>query len=78
MKRNRFWVGHNNGKRTAFTFVNPTIETHGDMYKAVTGPFKTRRGAEYFANNPYYAESIDCVDEMARWTLEMKKKGVLV
>lgn len=30
----------------------PTKATHGRRYFAVTGPFRTKRGAEYLADNP--------------------------
>ena len=74
---NRFWVGHKDGKRTAFTYINPTEESHKQFYNAITGPFKTRQGAEYFANNPYYAESISSCDELAKWTKQMQQKVIL-
>jgi hypothetical protein len=31
----------------------PTSDTHGDKYDYCVGPFRTRKGAEYFVDNPY-------------------------
>lgn len=37
--------------------IMPTAESHGKVYSAVVGPFKTKGGAEYMAkygrNNPH-------------------------
>jgi hypothetical protein len=51
----------------------PTKETHGHLYTAVIGPFKSRVGASYFSrygrNNPHIrtaddAERLACADPM--------------
>ena len=47
----------------------PTKETHGHLYIAVIGPFKSRVGASYFArygrNNPHI-RSADDAERLAR------------
>lgn len=54
MVRQRFYVGHSEGGREMFaTFHPPTEESHGGRYTAATGPFRTRRGAEWAASCRY-------------------------
>lgn len=47
----------------------PTKETHGHLYKAVIGPFKSKVGADYFArygrNNPNIRTAADA-ERLAR------------
>ena len=57
---NRQYVGIrvDTGKLERFQYVGtPVRETHGDLYAAVIGPFRTVRGAKfmqrYGANNPH-------------------------
>ena len=49
--------------------VIPNKHTHGHLYKAVIGPFKSRVGAAYFArygsNNPYIRTAADA-ERLAR------------
>lgn len=57
--RSKWYVGHCTGKLKAFSAINlPTEATHGDLYKAVIGPFKTKRAAlwteQYGQNNPHF------------------------
>lgn len=54
----KWYVGRNGGSATAFKSATaPTIESHGHLYKSVTGPFRTKRGAMFDAamglNNPH-------------------------
>jgi hypothetical protein len=54
----RIYVGCNQTHRITFRSAeNPTTETHGHLYNAVIGPFRTMRGARwmatYGANNPH-------------------------
>lgn len=54
----RYWVGIKDGVREVFPCdYKPSLETHGRLYAAVIGPFKTKRGAEFMAgpgyNNPH-------------------------
>jgi hypothetical protein len=56
--KKRHYVGYANGGRWLFTSAaEPTTETHGHVYAAVIGPFRTKRGAEYMLahgeNNPH-------------------------
>ena len=62
MKNTRPYVGIrvDNGKREGFRFTvrdAPTQETHGRLYAAVIGPFRTVRAArlmaDHGANNPH-------------------------
>lgn len=44
----------------------PTNVTHGAKYRYITGPFKTRRGAEYFESLIYHTDSsIDSLEHQA-------------
>lgn len=56
--RKRHYVGCKAGTRTVFSCVGwATENTHGHMFNAVIGPFRTKRGAtfmaEHGANNPH-------------------------
>lgn len=53
-----------------FTHDNiPTLESHGHIYKAVIGPFRTKMGAEFMAtyglNNPHCLH-VDQAERLAR------------
>jgi hypothetical protein len=52
--RPRWYVGHaKGGVKTPFkASKTPTQKTHGHLYMAVTGPFKTGRGAHTWAHAP--------------------------
>lgn len=56
----RYYLGLNSQTNTRELFAAqapPTEATHGDKYKAVVGPFKTKRGAalvrDHGQNNPH-------------------------
>ena len=55
----KWYVGHKKGmKLEAFRSASvPTLESHGSLYVAVVGPFRTSRAAhwaeKYGANNPH-------------------------
>jgi len=57
--KKRWYIGINKGAREAFqATVTPTKQSHGHLYSAVWGPFRTKRGAEFGAswravNNPH-------------------------
>jgi len=56
----RWYVGEHpkEGKREAFeSDVAPTQESHGQKYPAVTGPFRTRRGADWHVANPGHQQN---------------------
>lgn len=57
-KAKRIWLGLREGKREIFRAIEtPTVETHGSVYDAVVGPFRTLRGArfmrDYGRGNPH-------------------------
>ena len=54
----RFYIGYANGGRWLFSSATlPTTETHGESYRSVIGPFRTKKGAEFMrdfgAGNPH-------------------------
>lgn len=56
----RYYVGLDGQTRTVFRlsrFCVPTQTSHGSLYQAVIGPFRTNRAAEFMAkagwNNPH-------------------------
>lgn len=54
----QYYVGLKDLRREVFRCAyKPTVETHGHVYGAVIGPFKTKRGASFMArcgyNNPH-------------------------
>lgn len=56
--KSKWYVGSNDGELYLFkSDTTPTEETHGHLFKAVIGVFKTKRGAVYMAkyglNNPH-------------------------
>jgi hypothetical protein len=54
MNKNKWFIGLNVGKnkREAFLTDTPTQEKWGETYNLLIGPFKTKRGALFCANNP--------------------------
>ena len=56
----RWYVGHKSGIARAFpSTITPSESSHGWLFNAVVGPFRTRRAAEWAAspaayNNPHY------------------------
>jgi hypothetical protein len=54
----RWYVGHKDGRLEIFqSTAIPTFTSHGFVYAAVVGPFRTKRAALYMAqhgrNNPH-------------------------
>lgn len=48
----RIYVGHTQGTLQVFKSENePTRESHGALYAAVIGPFRTMRGARFMAEH---------------------------
>jgi hypothetical protein len=49
----RYYVGiGSDGKRKLFrSAAEPEVHTHGSIYSAVIGPFRTKRGAEFMRDN---------------------------
>ena len=70
MRRARWYVGHGTPKPQAFrTDSIPTAETH-PQYRAVVGPFRTRRAAQWAASdyaqgNPHY-QTVTDAERIAR------------
>ena len=66
----RYYVGVQSGKREVFTSPRtPTEATHGRMFAAVIGPFRTARGARFMAtcggNNPH-CQTVADAERLAR------------
>jgi hypothetical protein len=56
--KTKFYVGCKTVKREVFKAAEtPTPSSHGHLYNAVIGPFRTKRGATFMAergvNNPH-------------------------
>ena len=69
----RFYVGCKAGAREVFTAeCTPTAQTHGTLYAAVIGPFRTKRGAQFMAlcggSNPH----VQCVNDAERIAKELE------
>jgi len=64
----RYYVGlKDGGKRETFRSAEtPTEGSHGRLYLAVIGPFKTRRGAEFMAEYGGGNPHLQCVDDAER------------
>jgi hypothetical protein len=59
-----------NTHREAFTSATtPTEQSHGSLYSAVIGPFRTKQGAEFMAqfgaNNPH-CQTVEDAEQLAR------------
>jgi hypothetical protein len=69
--KSKWYVGIKaSGVRIPFKFeCEPTRETHGNIYAAVIGPFRTRRGAWFDAavgrNNPHI-QHVNDAERIAR------------
>jgi hypothetical protein len=67
----KYYIGHlRGGKLQAFQSNKlPTHESHGKLYYAVTGPFKTKRAAlwaeKYGYNNPHF-QTIDDAERLSK------------
>ena len=58
-KRKRWWVGCKNGTRIVFGSVEtPTDVSHGEQFRAVVGPIRTKKLAEWTAAHPYFQGSL--------------------
>lgn len=65
--RTRMYIGHASGRLIAFDSVTPpTQSSHGHLYGAVIGPFRTRRAQlwaeKHGAQNPHFR----CVNDAER------------
>lgn len=67
--RNRWYVGHTRTGLIAFKCpTTPTVNSHGDKFIAVVGPFKTKRAAKwaerYGKGNPHFRH-VDDAERLA-------------
>jgi general stress protein YciG len=52
--KSRIYLGRNGDTRTVFqSDIEPTAETHGELYDYAVGPFRTMRAALYMRDHPY-------------------------
>lgn len=70
--KDRIWVGRGKGKHEIFrAATNPTQESHGALYNAAIGPFKTLRGAKAMLHYGRYGNPhIQCVADAERIGLQ--------
>ena len=66
----KIYVGCKGNKREVFRAdFTPTFDTHGKLYAAVIGPFRTLRGADFMAEkgqgNPH-AQTVADAERIAR------------
>jgi len=66
----RYYVGVNKGVRKVFRSSHiPTAASHGRLYAAVIGPFRTKGGADvmakYGGNNPHL-QTVTEAEKMAK------------
>jgi len=64
MGSRRYYVGYrvDTGRKAMFTSdATPTEATHGHLFAACVGPFRTRRGAAFFAGP--IGPQVRCVDD---------------
>jgi hypothetical protein len=65
--RNRIYVGLRMFTRQIFySRTEPTTATHGMVYSAVMGPFRTRRGAEFYRDHGINNPHVLCVSDAER------------
>ena len=70
MAKSKLYVGVKGIKRAVFRSVGvPTASSHGHLYGAVIGPFRTKGGAkvmaEYGRNNPHL-QTVSDAEKMAK------------
>lgn len=48
--------------------IEPTQESHGEFYNAIIGPFRTKAGAYFMANNAFtsYCQTVSNAEELAQ------------
>jgi hypothetical protein len=78
--RMRWYVGRSAKYATAEAFPHheqPTQESFGKMYDYVIGPFKTKRGAEYYAKHGKgkpHALTVKLAESLARIAAQLPKE----
>ena len=72
----RFYVGKREGKGYVFkSDIVPTEATHGQRYRAVIGPFRTKRAAILCAVTGGYNPHIQHVNDAGRIAKRPAQKG---
>jgi hypothetical protein len=73
--RQRYYIGYKDTLQELFTSTyKPTEQSHGHLYAAVVGPFRTKRGAQYMLNNPY-VETVAHAERAASHTQRSTQRG---
>ena len=72
MKRTKIYVGYNKGKaQKIFRALSiPTQKSHGHLYAAVVGPFRTKKGAQFMLNygdNNPHCQCVADAERLAKW-----------
>ena len=71
----RYYVGCKGGRREVFTAEKkPTEQSHGSRYNAVIGPFQTKKGAEFMAQQGGSNPHIQTVADAERAVKSQKRK----
>lgn len=69
------YVGCKAGKREVFKAESePTEDSHGHLYNAVIGPFRTMRGAKFMAECGYNNPHLQTVADAERIALHYSKQ----
>jgi len=73
----KYYVGRKGTKGEVFTSSKtPTADTHGHLYRAVTGPFRTKKGAMFMAecgyNNPH-CSTVSEAERLAKKHIRVKE-----
>lgn len=71
----RWYVGLKDGLRIGIRIRNSTFaQAHAERYAALVGPFKTKRAAVWFVENPYTPlETVSEIENQAE--LEMRRRN---
>lgn len=65
--RMRIYVGKNGSHYEVFkSEKTPTKESHGHLYKAVIGPFRTMRAASYLKENNFVTGTVADIERFAK------------
>lgn len=65
--RRKWYVGHvANGLEAFHSDCTPTESSHGNQYRAVIGPFRTKRGAKWTERYGYMNPHFVTVDDAER------------
>jgi hypothetical protein len=80
--KKKYYVGCKVGPREVFRYhETPSLVSHGGVYSAVIGPFRTKRGAEWMADsqrglgNPHCRTVADAERLAKKYATEYNGKG---